>query len=161
MTINDPRAVANIGNIIGFPATLDPDFLKTPFCQEQLDKMEPEEWIKPKTLEDWPWEGNLGKPYGDINGPVQGSPASEILKKASGLIDGERNAQHGDRKECHTLIAKMWSAYKGVDFSCEDVAMLMALLKIARTKSGAFNGDCYVDGAGYISLSGEFADAGC
>jgi hypothetical protein len=27
-----------------------------------------EVWIKPKTLEDWPWEKDLGKPYGDING---------------------------------------------------------------------------------------------
>jgi hypothetical protein len=27
-----------------------------------------EAWSKPKTLEDWPWEADLGKPYGDING---------------------------------------------------------------------------------------------
>jgi hypothetical protein len=26
-----------------------------------------ETWTKPKTLEDWPWEKDLGKPYGDIN----------------------------------------------------------------------------------------------
>jgi hypothetical protein len=25
---------------------------------------------KPKTLKDWPWEADLGKPYGDINGGV-------------------------------------------------------------------------------------------
>jgi hypothetical protein len=29
-----------------------------------------EAWSKPKTLEDWPWDQDLGKPYGDINGPV-------------------------------------------------------------------------------------------
>ncbi len=30
----------------------------------------PLEYAKPKTLEDWPWEADLGKPYGDINGGV-------------------------------------------------------------------------------------------
>lgn len=124
-----------------------------------------------KTSDEWHWEKDLGRPYGDINGsdgmafsPSFGhtdSPASEILKKASGLIDGERNAQHGDRKECHTLIAKMWSAYKGIDFTPNEVACMMVLLKMARTKSGSYNGDCYVDAAGYAALAGELADAGC
>ncbi len=27
-----------------------------------------QQWTKPKTLEDWPWEKDLGKPFGDING---------------------------------------------------------------------------------------------
>jgi hypothetical protein len=34
-----------------------------------IDFPKPKEiWIKPKTLEDWPWDKDLGKPYGDING---------------------------------------------------------------------------------------------
>ncbi len=122
--------------VIGFPAVVEQAFTKN------------------ETIDTW------DMPYGDINGEVKGSPASEILKKASGLIDGERNAQHGDRKECHTLIARMWSAFKGVEFTANEVACMMVLLKIARTKSGSYNGDCYVDAAGYAALAGELADVG-
>ncbi len=128
--------------IIGFPAAVEQAF-------------------KEGKIIDQTWDMELGKPYGDINGEVKGSPASEILKKASGLIDGERAAQHGDRKECHTLIARMWTAFKGVEFTANEVACMMVLLKIARTKSGSYNGDCYVDAAGYSALAGELADVGC
>lgn len=127
-----------------------------------------------KRLDEIDWNKDLGKPYIDLNAPLdskpptndlarykEGSPATEILKKASGLIDGERNVQHGDRKECHTLIARLWTAYLGVQIQPTEVACMMALLKIARTKSGSFNGDCYVDGAGYMALAGELADHGC
>jgi hypothetical protein len=34
---------------------------------------------------------------------------------------------------------------------------MMALLKIARTKSGELNHDCFVDGCGYIALAGELS----
>jgi hypothetical protein len=37
-------------------------------------------WVKPMTLEDWPWEKDLGKPYGDINGSLI-SP--ELLAEAA------------------------------------------------------------------------------
>lgn len=34
-----------------------------------IDFPKPKEaWSKPKTLEDWPWDMELGKPHGDING---------------------------------------------------------------------------------------------
>jgi hypothetical protein len=37
-----------------------------------------EPWSKPKTLEDWPWEKDLGKPYGDINGSIANPPEEEV-----------------------------------------------------------------------------------
>ena len=36
-----------------------------------------------------------------------------------------------------------------------DVAMMMALLKIARTKTGNPNKDDLVDGAAYLAIAGE------
>jgi hypothetical protein len=37
-----------------------------------------ETWTKPKTLEDWPWEKELGKPFGDINGSIANPPEEEV-----------------------------------------------------------------------------------
>lgn len=39
----------------------------------------------------------------------------------------------------------------------EDVAQLMALLKIARTQLGSNNTDDHVDGVGYVAIAGELA----
>jgi hypothetical protein len=85
------------------------------------------------------------------------SPAANILSLAAKLIDGDRDEQHGNRLECHTNIARQWTAYLGVKITPVDVALMMALLKIARTKSGELNNDCFVDGCGYIALAGELA----
>ena len=39
----------------------------------------------------------------------------------------------------------------------EDVAILMALLKIARIQTGRFKADSYIDACGYIALAGELS----
>ena len=38
------------------------------------------------------------------------------------------------------------------------VAIMMALLKIARTQAGEDNDDNYIDGCGYIGIAGELMD---
>jgi hypothetical protein len=44
-----------------------------------IDFPKPKEaWSKPKTLEDWPWDMELGKPYGDINGSIANPPEQEV-----------------------------------------------------------------------------------
>ena len=58
-------------------------------------------------------------------------------------------------KTCHKNIAKLWSAYKDVDITAHDVAIMMVLLKIARTKLGAVSSDTYIDGSAYMSIAGE------
>ena len=83
--------------------------------------------------------------------------AADILSQASSLVSGDRNKQHGDKLENHQNIAALWSAYKEIDISPRDVAIMMALLKIARTKTGEVNADDFVDGCGYISIAGELA----
>ncbi|MBJ23344.1 MAG: hypothetical protein CMB64_01615 [Euryarchaeota archaeon] len=81
--------------------------------------------------------------------------ASEILQIASNLVSGDRQKQHGDKIANHKNIATLWSAYLDKDISGHDVAILMSLLKIARTKLGSFNIDDYYDGTAYIGIAGE------
>lgn len=45
--------------------------------------------------------------------------------------------------------------YKGVEFTANDVAMMMALLKIARIRTGTATDDSYVDLAGYAACGSE------
>lgn len=83
--------------------------------------------------------------------------ASEICAKAADIVRGDRAVTHGDKVENHRNIAALWSAYLGKEIDAEDVALMMALLKIARTQSGTFNPDDYVDLAGYAGCAGEIA----
>jgi hypothetical protein len=83
--------------------------------------------------------------------------ASEITDKASKLVSGDRNETHGDVTENHANIARLWSGYLEHGVSPQDVAMMMVLLKVARTKLGAFNEDDFVDAAGYAGVAGEIA----
>ena len=94
--------------------------------------------------------------------PQPGPPmtAEEILAKASDLISGDRNDEHGDRGLCHKNIAALWSAYLDIYLPPYKVALMMALLKIARSKTGTFNMDNFVDLPGYGALAGELAAKG-
>lgn len=83
--------------------------------------------------------------------------AGDICARAASLVAGDRAATHGDLVETHDNIAALWSAYLGVPISAKQVALMMALLKIARTKNGALNPDDYVDLAGYAGIAGEIA----
>ena len=80
---------------------------------------------------------------------------SKFLKEADTLVSGQRHKDYGDKTENHKNIAKLWSAYLNVSVEAHDVAILMILLKIARTKVGAVSRDTYVDMAAYSAISGE------
>ena len=56
-------------------------------------------------------------------------------------------------------IAMLWEQYFSYEwsFSPTDVAMMMALLKIARLKSNKHNPDNYIDACGYMACAGELA----
>jgi len=84
--------------------------------------------------------------------------ASELLKTSAGLVSGDREQTHGPKLENHQNIASLWSAYLGREISPLDVALMMALLKIGRTKCGSHNVDDYVDLIGYGAVAGELAE---
>lgn len=81
----------------------------------------------------------------------------EILQKADTCFCGHREQEYGSPENNFQTIADLWRAYKGVDFTAVDVAMMMALLKIARIQSGTATEDSFVDLAGYAACGGEIA----
>jgi hypothetical protein len=82
----------------------------------------------------------------------------EILQKAEAIITGERQQNYGTPEDNFKRVASLWNAYKGDDlFDAVDVAMMMALLKIARISTGTQMEDCFIDLAGYAACGGEIA----
>jgi len=82
---------------------------------------------------------------------------AETLDKAKQCVCGQRENEYGSLEDNFLTIAKLWSAYKNVDFSANDVAMMMALLKIARIRTGTATEDSFVDLAGYAACGAEIA----
>lgn len=60
----------------------------------------------------------------------------EILDRAEKCVCRNREQEYGSPEDNFRCIANLWGAYKGVEFSPLDVSMMMALLKIARIKTG-------------------------
>lgn len=79
----------------------------------------------------------------------------EVLQRADLCVNGKREEDYGSPENNFKTIADLWSAYKGVGFSPVDVAMMMALLKIARIRNGTGTEDSFVDLAGYAACGGE------
>lgn len=85
---------------------------------------------------------------------------AEILDTAKQYVTQDRAAQHGDAEDNFRRIAALWNAYldpEGTFITPEDVAAMMALLKIARLSSNPKNMDSWTDGAGYLACGGEIA----
>jgi len=88
----------------------------------------------------------------------------EILETALSHVTKDRNDQNGDPEDNFQNIADYWSDHLkhkySTDFDLDgsDVGIMMALMKIARSESGSFNKDDYIDLAGYASCAGEIAE---
>ena len=82
----------------------------------------------------------------------------ECLHKAESCVCGQREQDYGTPEQNFQLIADLWSAYLRSNISAQDVAMMMALLKIARIKNGGGTGDSFVDLAGYAACGAEIND---
>jgi hypothetical protein len=139
------------------------------------------EWTKPKTLEDWPWDQDLGKPYGDINGactpenpprfvPFANPPEAEVndlarfrdavskLKEPIDKLLVEREKTHGPYKVKAKIIQDLKCAMELTegwdnlnDMQRESLHMIAH--KIGRILSGNPNcADHWDDVAGYARL---------
>lgn len=93
----------------------------------------------------------------------------EILKEALRCVTGEREQQYGRPEDNFSLIANFWTNYlktgcvtdDGAVYICaDDVAAMMALLKIARISTGQSKADNWVDLAGYAACGGEIQTGG-
>jgi hypothetical protein len=113
------------------------------------------------TVLTFPQRGGDTYPPTDPN-PNQADPppvnpiACQALENAYRLIEGDRHVQHGKAEKCHDAIADLWTWWTGFKIDRHDVAMMMALLKIARMKTGAYNSDTFDDSLGYLSLAKQF-----
>ena len=101
----------------------------------------------------------------EVIGDEQEKPTrASILEEAKRCVCGQREQDYGSPENNFRLIASLWEPYirtrcvkDGADVSIqpEDVAMLMALLKIARICSGTGTQDSFVDCCGYMACGGE------
>ena len=81
----------------------------------------------------------------------------ECLRKANEIVNGQREQAYGTPEDNFKMIAYLWSDYLEADISAVDVAMMMALLKIARISTGTFKEDSFIDLAGYAACGYEIA----
>lgn len=79
----------------------------------------------------------------------------EILEKAKACVTGSREQAYGALEDNFKIIAGLWSTYTGCEIKSKDVAAMLALMKIARIKSGNAKEDNWIDLAGYAACGGE------
>ena len=90
--------------------------------------------------------------------------AEDIALGAVRLVGGERSRQHGDKSANFRNVAALWNAWLEIrrdpaaPLDGHDVAQMMALMKKARTQTGAHNPDDYVDDVGYSAIAGQLAE---
>ena len=91
---------------------------------------------------------------------------AEILDAAKKIVTGDREKQYGSPEDNFAVIARFWEVYlnqrcvdamSGFMLNPDDVAMLMALMKVARIITGTFKGDSYIDACGYLACAAEIA----
>ena len=82
---------------------------------------------------------------------------NRVLREAEKCVCGYREQDYGAPEDNFQKIAALWTAYLSnnsiIDtvFSASDVAVMMALLKIARISENPQNMDSWVDGCGYFA----------
>jgi hypothetical protein len=83
---------------------------------------------------------------------------ADILATASEYVTKDRAATHGDAEDNFRRIADLWNTYLGLnDITSIDVAVMLALLKVARIRSNPTHADNWIDIAGYAACGGEIA----
>jgi len=88
---------------------------------------------------------------------------ADILDTAKKLTCGDRDSSYGSPRENMDHIAALWNAYLDgrlrYPITGADVAWMNALIKAARCKTSPRKRDHYDDGAAYIAIAGECAEA--
>lgn len=95
------------------------------------------------------------EPESETTPPPTITKREEILQKAIQCVTIDRQATHGKPENSFQDIAHLWSWYKGIEFTPQEVAVMMALMKLARIKSNHQNDDNFVDLSGYCALAAE------
>ena len=77
----------------------------------------------------------------------------ELLKHAAEAVN--THGEHGAPEVSFPKVAALWTAYYGKPFAPHDVAVMLALLKVARIASTPAHADNWVDLAGYAACGAE------
>lgn len=135
---------------------------ETPDLQELLRKLQTmlSEYLEPEQMET---EDDCT--YG--GGEPPRLTRAEVLHRAEQCVCGQREQDYGTPEDNFETIAEFWITYLNracvdeegcVYIDATDVAMMMALLKIARIAGGSGTRDSFIDLAGYAACGGECAD---
>ncbi len=118
------------------------------------------------------WDSDFGDDHSANSGKKVDTPTdtpttrAAILDAAKKIVTGDREKQYGKPEDNFAVIARFWEVYLSercvdggaeVTLNPDDVAMLMALMKVARIMTGTFKGDSYIDGIGYLACAAEIA----
>lgn len=102
----------------------------------------------------------LEKPAVDSRPKPEPWTRKRVLSEAEKCVCGQREQDYGTPEDNFSRIAEFWATYKGVEFSPVDVAIMIALLKVARIANNPGHMDNWVDGCGYFACGGEIAGKG-
>ena len=80
--------------------------------------------------------------------------SQDLLDEAKKLIGGDRQEEYGDKLKNHQNIADLWSVFLQKKITAHDVAICMALVKVARLMN-QHKKDSYLDMAAYAAIAGE------
>jgi hypothetical protein len=81
-----------------------------------------------------------------------------LLEEAGDLINKQRETDYGEASKNFQDIATGWSIILGTTVDLEDVALMMAWLKIARLFKSPNHRDSWLDLIGYAALGGELSE---
>lgn len=87
------------------------------------------------------------------------NPREILLDEAKGIVLKDRNSVYGNPEDNFLDIARLWGAYKGIEFTSMDVAIMNMLIKIARLKCTPGYRDGLVDIAGYAACGADIQAA--
>jgi hypothetical protein len=80
----------------------------------------------------------------------------EILQEAARLTARDRQKTYGDPTVNHSRIAALWTTYLEQQITPQQVAICMALVKIARLMETETE-DSFIDLTAYAAIAGEIA----
>ena len=81
--------------------------------------------------------------------------ASDYLNEARAIIE-DRGMDYGHPSDNMSRTARLWSAYLEMPITDYQVAMCLALVKVARSMETS-KVDNFIDGAAYFAISGQLA----
>lgn len=123
----------------------------------ELEHTKPGEWVCVPSMEEYNKmisEKDI-KDYKSDGYKQPDSIRAEVLNEANSIVNGARATTYGGPEDSFKAIGQLWQAYAGVAFTPSDVAIMLALLKVARLKTSPNHRDSWVDLAGYAACGAE------